>query len=211
MVAELYTNFRFHSVRRGISEDFSFLTLTFSICQRRETKIPTGSGRYHQQLTIAVCNFYTQCILYWVRGMCHNWAGLWSVQSITLTSSPYFRERGKRNLVPSLLCDIYSACTEHPTRGSLLCNDQPKPQDRAVVLPCKGMEKVTAFCSGGGRDSEMGKQELTFTPSDFLFSRLLAAVKRSRRSRSVFDFYTLLTSLKTAWDFRMIVILVTSL
>lgn len=39
----------------------------------------------------------------------------------------------------------------------------------------------------------MGKQELTFTPSDFLFSRLLAAVERSRRSRSDFGFETILS------------------
>lgn len=89
-----------------------------------------GSGGYHQQLIIAVCNFYTQCILYWVRAMYRTWAGLWSFQSITLTSSPYFRERGKRNLVPSLLCDIYSACKDHPTRGSLLCNDPNNPSHK---------------------------------------------------------------------------------
>lgn len=39
----------------------------------------------------------------------------------------------------------------------------------------------------------MEKQELTFTPSDFLFSRLLAAVERSRKNRSDFGFKTILS------------------
>lgn len=40
------------------------------------------------------------------------------------------QRREKRNLVPSLLCDIYSACKDHPTRGSLLCNDRNNPSHK---------------------------------------------------------------------------------
>lgn len=130
------------------------------------------------------------------------------------------QRKRKRNLAGTIvhtascvMCKVHVRKNKIPPRAPQQYTEHNNPSHRAGLwfYPRRGWasEKVVAFCSNGGRDSEMGKQELTFTPSDFLFSRLLAAVERST-SRSDFGFKTILslpTSPKTVQDFRRTTIL----